>query len=408
MSESLSDKFKKKWLDLPPRTRTVIAIGTLFGSMVAIGAIFIKPQHGKPRKQLEQPAVSNMLLPNPKNPTGEMLSAQNSATQKDVDKLRGDLEAADKDRRALLQRVDEMEKERNKPQNGVSADMMKEIMELKTRLEGMERSRTSSGKTPALSDPLPVPTEGGKDGTEPPERAKEPDGPRIRLTGNPVGSTTVQAKQESKPTPYLTAGSMFEAILLNGMDAPTNSVAQKNPVPAVMRIKTDALLPNQYSHDVKECFVLVSGFGNLSSERAQLRTETLSCVREGGKALEAKVDGYVVGEDGRVGARGRLVSKQGQKIAQALTAGVLSGFATALTPQQVPRLDLSTGGNNFISTQRATPQSIVETGVAKGFSSTATMVSQFYLELAKEMTPVVEIDAGRKLTVVLIKGVELK
>lgn len=36
------------------------------------------------------------------------------------------------------------------------------------------------------------------------------------------------------------------------------------------------------------------------------------------------------------------------------------------------------------------------------------MVSQFYLELAKEMTPVVEIDAGRKLTVVLIKGVELK
>lgn len=201
---------------------------------------------------------------------------------------------------------------------------------------------------------------------------------------------------------------MFEAILLNGMDAPTNSVAQKNPMPAVMRIKTEALLPNQYSHDVKECFVLVSGFGILSSERAQLRTETLSCVREGGKTMEAKVDGYVVGEDGRVGARGRLVSKQGQKIAQALTAGVLSGFATALTPTQVPRLDLSTGGNNFISTQRATPQSILETGVAKGFSSSANMVSQFYLELAKEMTPVVEIDAGRKLTVVLIKGVELK
>lgn len=407
MSESLSDKFKKKWLDLPPRSRTVIAIAVLFGSMVAIGSLFIKP-HSKPRKQVEQPAVSNMLLPKPKDTTGEQLSAQNSATQKDVDRLKGDLEAAAKDSRALQARIDEMERERKQPANGVTSDMMKELMEMKGRLEAMERKGTAPGKAPALSDPLPVPTEGGKAGEEPPERAKDQEVSRIRVSGNAATTTVAQAKQESKPTPYLTAGSMFEAILLNGMDAPTNSVAQKNPMPAVMRIKTEALLPNQYSHDVKECFVLVSGFGILSSERAQLRTETLSCVREGGKTMEAKVDGYVVGEDGRVGARGRLVSKQGQKIAQALTAGVLSGFATALTPTQVPRLDLSTGGNNFISTQRATPQSILETGVAKGFSSSANMVSQFYLELAKEITPVVEIDAGRKLTVVLIKGVELK
>lgn len=34
----------------------------------------------------------------------------------------------------------------------------------------------------------------------------------------------------------------------------------------------------------------------------------------------------IAGLRASLGARGRLVSKQGQKIAQALTAGVLSGF----------------------------------------------------------------------------------
>ncbi|PIV81625.1 conjugal transfer protein TraB, partial [bacterium CG17_big_fil_post_rev_8_21_14_2_50_64_8] len=46
-----------------------------------------------------------------------------------------------------------------------------------------------------------------------------------------------------------------------------------------------------------------------ATERAQLRTETLSCVREDGRVIEAELEGYAVGEDGKVGMRGRLVSK---------------------------------------------------------------------------------------------------
>ncbi|HDC7100629.1 TPA: hypothetical protein O8817_002789, partial [Staphylococcus aureus] len=61
----------------------------------------------------------------------EQLSAQNSATQRDVDKLKSDLEAANKDNRALLTRVDDMEKERKQSANGVTSDMMKELMEMK-------------------------------------------------------------------------------------------------------------------------------------------------------------------------------------------------------------------------------------------------------------------------------------
>jgi len=173
-----------------------------------------------------------------------------------------------------------------------------------------------------------------------------------------------------------------------------------------MRVKSDAILPNHFTHDIKECFVLVSGFGVMSSERAQLRTETYSCIRENGQVLEGKLDGYVVGEDGRVGARGRLVSKQGSLIAKSLAAGVLSGIGQAITPTNVPQLNLNP--SSMVQTQTTDASTVAQTGVARGLSDASKAAAHFYLEIAREMTPVVEIDAGRKLTIVLIKGVEFK
>lgn len=43
-----------------------------------------------------------------------------------------------------------------------------------------------------------------------------------------------------------------------------------------------------------------------------------------------------------------------------------------------------------------------------GLSNAATMIAQFYLDMASQMFPVVEIDATRKATIVLVKGLELR
>jgi len=229
--------------------------------------------------------------------------------------------------------------------------------------------------------------------------------PKIRIISEEKAVEKKKAREHAKePVAYLPSGTMFEVVLLNGMDAATNAVAQKNPVPSLTRVKADAILPNFYVHDIKECFVLVAGYGSLSSERALMRTETFSCVREGGKVIEAKLDGYVVGEDGRVGMRGRLVSKQGQLIAKSLASGVLSGFGQAVTPQSTPGLNLNSG----TSYQMPDMGAIASSALGRGFSDASKSASQFFLEMAKEMTPVVEIDAGRKATIILTKGVELK
>ena len=119
-------------------------------------------------------------------------------------------------------------------------------------------------------------------------------------------------------------------MLLNGLDAPTGQGARQQPTPALVRIKHDALLPNRFRADVKECFVIVGGFGDLGSERAYLRAETLTCVRIDGGVIEVPLDAYAVGEDGKVGIRGRLVSKQGALLAKALQAGFLIAFSKSM------------------------------------------------------------------------------
>jgi conjugal transfer pilus assembly protein TraB len=51
---------------------------------------------------------------------------------------------------------------------------------------------------------------------------------------------------------------------------------------------------------------------------------------------------------------------------------------------------------------------VLTAGAMSGASSAANQVANFYLEMAREMFPVVEIDAARRATIVLTKGLEVK
>jgi conjugal transfer pilus assembly protein TraB len=99
---------------------------------------------------------------------------------------------------------------------------------------------------------------------------------------------------------FVPAGAILSGVLLNGLDAPTGQGARNDPTPALLRIKRDAILPKRFRADVRECFVIVGGFGDLGSERALLRSETLTCVRTdggpgaGGVPMQVRALGEVV------------------------------------------------------------------------------------------------------------------
>lgn len=208
---------------------------------------------------------------------------------------------------------------------------------------------------------------------------------------------------------YLPIGSIITGTLINGMDAPTGQGARRDPFPATLRIQKEAILPNHFSLDVRECFLQVSGYGDMSSERAYLRGEAISCVRNDGGIIEASLDSYVVGEDGKAGARGRLVSKEGQLLARSLMAGFLEGVSGAFNVKEAPALRISSGGSDDIPILKQSFDSDrMAGGFAKGTGNALGRLADYYMDMADSIFPVIEIDAGRQLDVVVTKGTSLK
>ena len=256
----------------------------------------------------------------------------------------------------------------------------------------------------ALPPPLPVNQEAEKKTSEPPPAPRLPGIASFEVsTGEVIAPEAVHKAAEKKDArSYVPTGSFFRVALLGGLDAPTGGQAQTNPHPVLMRAQDNAFLPNRYRFKVKECFVLGASYGDISAERAYIRLESLSCVRNDGKAIDVPVKGYVVGEDGKAGMRGRLVSKQGQVLANSLLAGIGAGIGQAF---QQSATTISTNPLGSVGT--VDPSKQLQAGVGIGVGKALDRLSQYYITLAEKMFPIIEVDAGRTVDVVITKGFSL-
>ena len=212
--------------------------------------------------------------------------------------------------------------------------------------------------------------------------------------------------KKGKPDEWIPSGSFMKVVLLNGIDAPTSGGAQAEPYPVLMSILDLSTLPNRFRLDMRECFIIGAGYGNISDERAYIRTEKLSCVRKDGAAVDMDLKGHVIGEDGKLGLRGRLISKQGQQIAMAMFAGTLGGIGTALKP--TGNVTLNLGDNSTTSVNRPNPGDVATSAGLGGVGSALDSVAKYYLKLAEKLFPIIEIDAGRSVEVVILQGKSIK
>jgi len=101
-----------------------------------------------------------------------------------------------------------------------------------------------------------------------------------------------------------------------------------------------------------------------------------------------------------------LVSKQGALLAKGFMAGFMGGLGQSFTAQPVQSLNVNPGSTQTY--QYPDAGTALGNGVAGGLNRSAQMLSQFYIKMAEQMFPVIEIDAGRKVTVILLKGLEIK
>lgn len=204
--------------------------------------------------------------------------------------------------------------------------------------------------------------------------------------------------REKKADDLLITGTFARARLLNGVEAPTGGQANGNPVPMLLEIKDPAFLPNRYRSDIKRCMVTANATGDLSSERVLVRLDRLSCLTATRGAIDVKVTGYVAGEDGKTGLKARVVTRSGQAIANALLVGTLSGLGEAVS------LAAQDSSTNFAGTVTTSVNNPWRAGLGEGMQDALDRVADYYLRLADKIFPVLEVDAGRDVDIVITQS----
>lgn len=204
---------------------------------------------------------------------------------------------------------------------------------------------------------------------------------------------------------YLPSNSLLKGDLLTGFTAETAVGGKSEPIRFVFRINDLAILPNSIKSKMQGCMVGGEGFGKLSDERAHVRTLTLSCIAlDGSAVIDEAIEGYVTdGEDGKVGLKGVPVSKMDQHLWRAFFAGALEGLGSAVNESAYDTNNTALG-----STQVLNSTNVGKAALGSGIKSGSKELSKFYMDLAKQTLPVIEGGAGRKVVIVIQKGVDLK
>ena len=228
--------------------------------------------------------------------------------------------------------------------------------------------------------------------------------------GSPISSTsstdeisnTSNSNKASKNDLIIPTASFMRGELLSGVTAPTMGKGTSDPVPAIIRVTDLARLPNFYRADITECFILVESKGSLATEMVSMRLKTLSCKDVNGKTIERNIDGYVTGENGMEGLRGRVVSKQATILGRTFIASFMSGLAEAFGESTQSVITSPSGTLTTVN-----PGDALESGLWSGAAGATNRLAEFYMDLANEMVPVIEINAGRKVDIIFLKSENL-
>lgn len=236
------------------------------------------------------------------------------------------------------------------------------------------------------------------------QRTQRPDS---KATAGQVKAPLEKPEVEEPELFTLSMGSIVTGTLVNGVIAPTSVDRHSNPMPVLMRIKKEAIMPNYFTLDIRECHLLGSAVGDLSSSRAIVRAEGISCITNEGKSIEQNIDAYAVSSsDGLVGIEGEIIFKSGAMIANSLKAEFIRGFAEAFSPRQVQSLNTAPGASQLWQQQNL--DKAAGAGIGQGFSAGASRIADYYMSMAEQTHPGVELLPGIEVDFIVQRGMTLK
>lgn len=243
----------------------------------------------------------------------------------------------------------------------------------------------------------------------------EPKASLLRFESGTAKSSPSNASDGSPPLlleasrDYLPPNSYAPATVIVGVDASTGVTSQSDPLPVVLRItgparsvlKGDRLLTT----DLTGCLVNGAARGDLSAEKVYVKLVRMTCAQPGGRYAVSEVKGFIA-LAGKSGVRGRVVSREGSLVSQALLAGIVGGFGRGFSANANGIFAGRVGENG--QRDALSPTDILAGGFGQGAGEAADTVSQYLIERAEQYQPVVEMPTGIEVEIVFLDGVHVR
>ena len=226
---------------------------------------------------------------------------------------------------------------------------------------------------------------------------------------DPRSGPELVADAVAKPvSAWLPAGAHAEAVVLAGVDASAGVSSQGDPRPVLLRITGPAWTAAEdgtaMQVDVDGCTVTGAAHGDLSSEKVYVRFRTMTCAGpEPGTVVETDVAGFVAGS-GKTGVRGPVVSREGALVEKAFLAGMVSGVGQGVAQAFQPQAVATGAGAAVANTGFG---DIGRAGLGAGAGSAGQKVADYMIRRAEQYQPVVQLQAGTKVTLVFLEGARI-
>lgn len=333
-------------------------------------------------------------------------------------KLRGDVKKILDGQSLLGERITAIEDGRvvpgSKPGlNGLPADVAKDVGgdDLPPALPGQAPAFPPAPDTSAVEpqgDTLPPPPGAVTPAAPPPPPVEKTVGGIGSATGplaaaaGTGGAAGSDAKKKTR-TIYLPPGFM-KARLLTGIDALASRDATSNPEPLIARVQAPAVLPNDVKANLAGCFVVGNATGSLAKERVEVQLVSLSCVDfDERSVVDQPIKGFFVDTDGKKGLSGKVVTRAGASLARTFIAGTIAGIS-----QTIEGTFGSTATSALGNVRTLDPGDAAKSGIAGGLGKSSDKLADFYLDLARQAGPIVEVGAAKDVVVVIQEGVTLE
>ena len=208
---------------------------------------------------------------------------------------------------------------------------------------------------------------------------------------------------------YLPPNSYAPARVIVGVDASAGVASQTDPLPVVLRITGPARSVMQngkvLTTRIQGCVVNGAARGDLSSEKVYVKLARMTCAQPGGRYAVSEVKGFI-SFAGKSGVRGRVVSREGSLVGQALLAGIVGGFGRGFSANANGVFTGQIGADG--KRQALSPTDIVAGGFGQGAGEAADTVSKYLIERAEQYQPVVEMPTGIEVEIVFLDGVHVR